>query len=319
MFNEKIWAFMVSLGENMWGDFGPGDGGTCVKTKPLGFHKPTWLEISDMLVKKGCCNTILIDIGDGIEYESHPEIKVPGAWSKKELADEIDRLRSLGFKVYPKLNFSAGHDKWMGIYSRMVSTPAYYGFCKDVIDEVSELFSNPELFHLGLDEECFSIQANSPMCIIRGFDLFWHDAHCLFDLVQKRGARPWMWADHVWHTPESCKAFLENMSKEVLLSNWYYGDWKHTQGFFVDSMNGYRVLEENGFDQIPTGSNCNQIVEYCYDNMKLTVENCSRIVAPERLLGFMMTSWEMTCEKTKPRLCEAVNAMSDAYNFYYSK
>lgn len=319
MSNEKIWAYLVHFGENMWGDFELEAGPECKKTEPLSFHMPTWHEISDSLLKAGCCNTILIDVADCVEYEKHPEIKVPGALSKKQLSDEIDRLRGLGFKVYPKLNFSACHDKWMGIYSRMVSTPAYYQFCNDVIDEVSELFGNPELFHLGLDEECYSTQTTSPMCIIRGYDLYWHDVNYLFKITEKNGSRPWMWADHVWHTPESEKVFLKNMTKDVLLSNWYYGDWKHTEGFFVDSMRGYRVLEENGFDQLPAGGNFNGVVEYCYDSMRLTVENCSKIIAPERLKGFMMTNWEKTNAERKPRLVEAVNALTDGYNAYYNK
>ena len=90
-------------------------------------------------------------------------------------------------------------------------------------------------------------------------------------------------------------------------------------GFFVDSMRGYRVLEENGFDQLPAGGNFNGVVEYCYDSMRLTVENCSKIIAPERLKGFMMTNWEKTNAERKPRLVEAVNALTDGYNAYYNK
>lgn len=319
MAKELIWSYLVHLGECMWRDYGPGDFGQCIKTEPLSFHEPTWREISALLKEKGCCNTILIDLGEGVEYESHPEIKAPGSWSKQRLSEEISRLRSMGFKVYPKLNFSAAHDKWMGIYSRMVSTPQYYKFCKDIIDEVSELFSRPELFHLGLDEECISVQAKYPMCIIRGGDLLWHDINYLLDITRKNGARPWIWADYVWHDSVTQEQFIKNMPKDVLCSNWYYGDWTHTTDFLGRSIKGYSVLEENGFDQLPTGSNDERNVDfYCRDNIKLTVENCKKIIAPERLHGFMMTTWHMTTEEKKPRLIEAVEAMSDAHKFYIS-
>ncbi len=320
MSKELIWSFLVHLGECMWRDYGPGDFGQCIKTQPLSFHEPTWRDISGMLKEKYCCNTILIDIGEGVEYESHPEIKAPGSWSKIKLADEISRLRSMGFKVYPKLNFSAAHDKWMGIYSRMVSTPQYYKFCKDIIDEVCELFSNPELFHLGLDEECYSVQTKFPICIIRSGDLLWHDINYLLGITQKNGARPWVWADYVWHDSQTQKQFIENMSRDVLCSNWYYGDWTHTTDFLGRSIKGYQVLEEAGFEQLPAGSNDIRNVDfYCRDNIKLTVENCTKIIAPERLKGFMMTTWELTTEEKKPRLIEATEAMKDAYDFYYSK
>ena len=225
----------------------------------------------------------------------------------------------MGFTVLPKLNFSAAHDKWMGIYSRMISTPQYYKFCKDIIDEVSELFGKPELFHLGMDEECHSVQTESPMCIIRGNDLLWHDINYLFDITEKAGARPWIWADHVWHTKESEKAFLENASKEALYSNWYYGDFKHTEGYLFNSMSSYETLEKNGFDQLPAGSNCDATIEFCRDNMKLTVEKCPEIIAPERLKGFMMTSWVMTTEKGRDRNLDAVDCMREAYDAYYKK
>lgn len=317
MKDTLIWSYLIHLGDNMWGDFGPEHGGECKKTQPLKCEDKAWNEIIDRLVEKKCCNTILIDIGEGVQYESHPEIAAPGAWSKEKLSDEISRLRSLGFDVYPKLNFSAGHDRWMGIYSRMVSTPQYYSFCKDVIDEMSELFDNPSLFHLGMDEECYSIQTDYPLCVIRGNDLLWHDINYLFDVTEKKGARPWIWADHVWHDKDSQKAFLENASREALYSNWYYGDFKHTEGYLYDSMSSYETLEKNGFDQVPAGSNCDGTIEFCRDNMRLTVEKCPEIISPERLKGFMMTSWVMTTEEGRERNLDAVDCLSEAYNYYY--
>ena len=319
MAKEKIWSYLVHLGQCMWRDYGPGDGGYCLKTEPLKFEQPVWTEVSQKLKDDGCCNTILIDVAEGVQYESHPEIAAPGTWSKKRLSDEIDRLRSMGFKVYPKLNFATSHDKWMGIYSRMVSTPQYYTFCKDVIDEVSELFGNPELFHLGMDEECYSVQTKSPMCIIRNGDLLWHDINYLFSLVEAKGARPWIWADYVWHSQASKADFVKNMSKDVLCSNWYYGNWEHTSGFWVDSMEGYRTLEEHGFEQLPAGGNYLDIPEYCEDNMKITVDKCTQIVSPDKLAGFMMTTWEMTTSDKKQRLLAAADDLKDACIFYNSK
>ena len=317
MSNQFIWSYLIHLGDNMWGDYGPEYSGECIKTRPLKCEDKAWNELTDYIKSKNCCNTILIDVGEGIKYETYPEISAPGAWSKQKLSDEISRLRSMGFKVYPKLNFSSAHDKWMGIYSRMISTPQYYKFCKDVIDEVSELFGKPELFHLGMDEECYSVQEKSPLCIIRGNDLLWHDINYLFDITEKAGARPWIWADHVWHTKESRDAFLENASKEALYSNWYYGNFEHTHGYLFNSMSSYATLEENGFDQVPTGSNCNETIEFCRDNMKLTVEKCPKVISPERLKGFMMTSWIMTTEKGKERNFDAVDCMSEAFEYYY--
>lgn len=319
MEQNMMWAYVVNLGDCMWGDYWPGDGGRCIKTEPMLFHEPTWIEISERLQKEGCCNTIIFDVGEGVEYDSYPEIKAPGTWSKKKFSDELSRLKSMGFKVYPQLNFSTCHDKWMGIYSRMISTSMYYEFCRNVIAEIYELFEEPDLFHLGMDEEAVDNQYKNAMCIVRHSDLYWHDQNYLFSLVEEKGARPWIWSDYAWHNQKRRDEFMKNMSREVLCSNWYYGNWQHIDDFFVSSMYGFIDLEENGFDQAPVGGNCIKCVEYCRDNMKLTVEKCSKIISPEHLKGYIMASCEMTTVEKKPRMHEAIDVMKEAYELYYGK
>ncbi len=316
---NKIWAYFVSLINAVPGNFELSDGGRCSKTRPANFCYDAWKKVSDGLAQSNACNTILIEVEDALKYESHPEISLEDAWTKEALYNEVERLRSLGFNVYPVCNFSAAHDDWMGIYSRMVSTPQYYSFCKDIIEEISEVFSKPELFHLGMDEECQSIQQDSHLCIIRNEDLYWNDIKYLTSLVEKNGSRPWMWADYVWHTPVREKSFLKNMSHEVLLSNWYYGDWTHTTDFFYDSMRGYEVLESNGYEQVPTGSTCSGIVEHCRDNLTLTVDRCTDIIGKERLKGFMMAPWEHTNEENLPKLMDSIEVMKEAQALYNKK
>jgi len=97
-------------------------------------------------------NALVLDLGDGVRWDSHPEIAVENAWTPAKLREELDRARELGIEPLPKLNFSTAHDAWLGPYSRMVSTPQYYEVCRDLIDEASELFGRPRLFHLGMDE-----------------------------------------------------------------------------------------------------------------------------------------------------------------------
>ena len=148
---KKMWAYMIHLGKNMWGDPGS-DSKYSVYSDKVITEDDVWKETIDFLPTQGF-NTVLIDVADAIEYESHPEISIKGAWSKDKLKKELDRMRSLGLTPLPKLNFSAGHDAWLKEYSRMVSTSIYYKVCEDLIKEVAELFDYPEYFHVGLDEE----------------------------------------------------------------------------------------------------------------------------------------------------------------------
>ena len=136
MKNNFMWGYLAHLGYNMWADMDAanifeGTGSHDIATDYLQFERETWDKVSDKLAKGGC-NTIILDIGEGMIYESHPELAIKGSWTKKEVADELSRLRSLGFEVIPKLNFSSSHDEWMGKYSRMVSTPEYYKVCDDI-------------------------------------------------------------------------------------------------------------------------------------------------------------------------------------------
>ena len=65
---EKMWAVLVHLSPNMWGSF----------KRPWVFEDTQWDNILRSAAEKGF-NTVLLDLGDGIQYKSHPEISVPEA------------------------------------------------------------------------------------------------------------------------------------------------------------------------------------------------------------------------------------------------
>jgi hypothetical protein len=165
-------------------------------------------------------NMVLIDLGDGSEYESHPEIAVKNAWKPERIRTELARMRKLGIEPIPKLNFATTHDIWLKDYSRMVSTDIYYTVCRDLIEEVSLLFDKPRFFHLGMDEELASYQTRQDYAVVRQNDLWWGDLYFLIGEVEKNGIRPWVWSDYAWHKPD---VFFRKMPKSVLQSNWYYG------------------------------------------------------------------------------------------------
>src|SRR5690606_30581643 len=98
-------------------------------------------------------NMAVIEVGNSIKLDSHPEIAIRDAWSTTRLRAELAKIRKLGIEPIPFLNFSATHDLWLKQYSRMLSTEEYYKVCSDVIKEVADLFDKPRFFHLGMDEE----------------------------------------------------------------------------------------------------------------------------------------------------------------------
>jgi len=318
---KMIWANLLHLSYNMWEDNTPpkykDDNYKCTTCQEarewahcyrsaLTFDDSVWDALLKDMANAGM-NMVIIDLGDGIQYESHPEIVVKNAWSLKKLKAELAKARKLGLEPIPKLNFSTCHDTWLKKYSHMVSSDTYYGVCKDLIQEVSQLFDKPRFFHLGMDEETAANQVNQDLVVIRQHDLWWNDFYFFVDEVEKNGIRPWVWSDYAWHNPD---IFFKKMPKSVLQSNWYYGS-----GFDLNNLTEpsktylklYNDLEAYGYDQVPTGSNHSNP-----ENFGKTVDYCKKVVDPARLYGFMQTPWRPTLAPCLDRHKEAIAQVGDA-------
>lgn len=259
-----------------------------------------WQDLTERMAAVGM-NLLVIDLGDGVRYESHPEIAVANAWTPSRLGKELQRLRKLGLEPIPKLNFSTAHCTWLGPYRRQISTPVYYKVCRELIAEVSKLFDQPRLFHIGYDEETPGNQVNYNFLVVRQHELWWHDFEFFVAEVQRHGMRPWMWSDYGWKHHDE---FLKRVPKSVLQSNWWYGA---TMPENATAVKFYNDLELSGFDQVPTASN--------YENSRNfgeTVRYCRRKIAPERLKGFLQTPWSPTLERFRQHHIEAIEQVAAA-------
>ena len=216
------------------------------------------------------------------------------------MRDEVVRLREMGLEPIPKLNFSTCHDAWLGPYARMVSTPQYYQVVKDLIAETIEMFGNPRLFHLGMDEEALVHQRQFEYVVIRQHDLWWRDFQFLLDQLKPKNVRPWIWSDNIWVRPEE---FIHRMPGDVLQSNWYYGQT------FDDrkEVKAYDLLEEAKFDQVPTFSNWETP-----ENVYSTVRYCRDHIGPERLKGFIHAPWRPTLAEVRDRHLDAIENIAKA-------
>ena len=311
-----MWAHLLHLGSNMWNEEGNTKGrehrSTPCASDTLRFDRALW-EAHTVELREAGINTLIIDVAEALQYTSHPELSAKGALSHEELRTEVKRLKALGFEVIPKLNFSTAHDIWLKDYSRMISTPIYYQVCRDVIEEVAEVFE-PRHFHLGMDEETVGNQRNQMIAIVRQHELWWHDFYYLVECVERVGARPWIWADYFWSHPEEC---IEKMPKSVVMCGWYY--WKCFDEDVVRSewkqkmLGGFARLSELGFDQVPTAS-----VWAEPDNMEELTAYCAERIDPSHWLGMMQTTWEridkdwMHVHKTALRSIENTRRLYDS-------
>lgn len=311
-------AALQHLGSNMWGDWTP-DAENWAKSPeeakvrpnpPAPNGKPSrycnyllgrdelWTKSIDHMAAKGY-NLVIIDVGEGIAYPSHPELQVPGTWSVEKARRELDRIRSLGMTPVPKLNFSTCHDGWLKEYHRMVSTKRYYEVVADVIRDMCEIFDGPEIFHIGYDEEIPVAAEGDYLCVIRQGELWWHDLFYTVGEVERNGSRALMWSDKICTGREE---FLKRMTKNVLLSPWYYrndfsekmmtwdasfepkvGSWEVQRNLGAS----LKVLSEAGFDILPCTSN------WIFDDAsEAMVAYCRNHLDPQRVKGLCTAPWE---------------------------
>lgn len=300
-----IWANLLHLSFNMWEEAETRTPPCSTAEKQwvlnlrrarpyLRFDEKVWTDLLERMVAAGM-NMVVLDLGDAVRYESHPEIAVRGAWTPSRLRGELNRMRRMGLEPIPKLNFSAGHDVWLGPYSRCVSTDTYYCVCRELIEEVVGLFDRPRFFHLGMDEETAHHQRRYHYIVVRQGELWWNDFYFLQNQVERHNVRAWIWSDYIWEYRDE---FLRKMPRSVLQSNWYYGESFRRS---IRDVEGYLDLEEHGYDQIPTASNWSSDVSF-----SKTVRYCRSRIAPKRLLGFMQAPWLPTIRTCREKHRRAI-------------
>lgn len=289
MSEKFVKAMLVHLGTNMWYEEGNMQKGGKTTWEIgaesyLRFDFGLWREYTEKLAEAGV-NTIVLDIGDGIIYDSHPELAIDGSLSKEALKIEVDRLKDMGISVIPKLNFSTCHDIWLKEYSRMVSTPKYYEVCRDLIVEICDLL-HPEYFHLGMDEENYAMQKGFNYIVIRNNDLWWHDLYYLCDCVRECSAIPCIWADRVRDEAED---YIKKCPKDIIQCPWFYADTTDESklaDYQRAELKAIRDLNAMGYKIFTASSNC-----FVRDSLPATLEYCKEHIAPENNFGIMMSSW----------------------------
>jgi len=293
----KIWAMLLHLSVNMWRKY----------YKDLQFDESVWNAALNKMVESDL-NMIVMDLGDGIVYDSHPEIAVNNAWSTSRLKEELKKIRDMGLEPIPKLNFSTGHDAWLKDYGRMVSSKKYYDVCRALIEEVTYLFDSPRFFHLGMDEEKEQYQSPENYMIIRLNQVYWGDIYFLISEVFKNGSRPWIWQDYIRTHLED---FARHMPKSVLQSNWY-----NRSNFgkpYNSSVQAYLNLEELGYDQLPGGSNFYEGTDDCFIS---NVKFCTEHIADERLYGFIQSPWKYTTEENRSHLLRSIELAGEGKKWF---
>ena len=307
----------------------------------LTFDEDLWNDIVEETVKNGQ-NAMFISLGDGVIFNSHPEIAIPGAWTRQRLRKEIQRLKDKGITLMPKMNFSAMHDNWLGIYSRMLGTPTWYHVCRDLILEVCSIFRDAPYFHVGWDEEQpKSIHTFEKYGVVRQNELFWHDLNFVLECVREGGLTPVMWGGTARRIYDD---FKKNISPdELVIFQTHYHSIKKEHWTRIDSEEKYRVFystrepykymnltyveedpyyadfRENAFKILEDGYNCLFGVSCYYENPYNTeevVELFSKEAPKEQIKGFFTLPWLRTLPEYRAPWLKSIKDLSEAVNKY---
>lgn len=300
------WCLFLDFGDNCWNDSSTRE--TCtgeIFYTHLRADVGALREITEFAAANGC-DSVIIDIANGIKFKTHPEIAAEDAWEPEFFKKELQRMSELGLKTYPRLNFSAGHDAWLGVYGRMVSTPKYYEVCRELIHEVIDIFDTPELMSLVMDEENGLNQGRLDYACYRQYDLVWHDLNYLLDCIREKGVRPCIGADYYWSFPQE---FLDNVPRDVLVCPWFYlflyEDAEHKfpmDSWSVTRRKCFKDLTEAGFDIMLQGAGHENTF-----NFEHTIRYAKENLDESKIYGMMICgSWAAPTEDSKYYYMDAI-------------
>ena len=290
--SRQIRAVMLILGFGMWGNENFHDRQSIVDMEG-------WKRLTVLAAEKRA-NMLVLDIGEMLQWPSHPELAYPESWSVEAMRAEVARLKAMGLEVIPKLNFSTTHNWWLGKWRRYCSTKKYYQICDDLVRDAAEIFDHPRFCHIGFDEEAAGNQKDAQYVIARNGDLWYHDLAEHAKSCEKAGMRAWMWSDRGWHDQD----FVKKCPKSIIQSDWYYDedlkgfDAKQANVDFTKRLVLMDNLSKAGFDQIPCGSNWKSslwIASGAKSNRSFLelAEYAKQHIDSEHLLGMMMAPWAM--------------------------
>jgi hypothetical protein len=168
-------------------------------------------------------NMLIVDLGDGVEYRTLPELKRHYSVPMTALEKLVACARQEGLEVVPKLNFSRSkeprqdHNYWFRPYSELPDNDAYWAKAFQLIDEIIEVTKPARYFFVGMDEDF----QRTPTAYVSALE-------ALHEGLAKRGLRTVMWNDTahlsagMFGCVEKALAAEDNTARDIVHVLWDY-------------------------------------------------------------------------------------------------
>ncbi len=157
-------------------------------------------------------NFAVFDIGGRFESK-YPGLTLPNGWKNAQLKELIEYAGRRGIKVYPSVN-SIGHlERSIQLYpltvnqkkiGQDITQPDFYRKYLAVLDELCDLFNNPDYFLIGTDE-CQAVFAHFKGRGENPAELYWKHLNNVATHLKKRNVKPVIWHDMLIAKSEAAK------------------------------------------------------------------------------------------------------------------
>jgi hypothetical protein len=267
--------------------------------------------ITDALAPMGV-NALIFEVDYGFQFQSHPELIGPKAWSKAQAGELADHCRRHGVRLIPAFN-CLGHQSWakttfplLTRYPELDETPSVPQdntgiYCRSwcpmhpktneivfaLLDELIDAFKADAL-HVGMDEVFLIGSDDCPRC--RGKDpaeLFARTVNDLHHhLVDQKKVTMLMWGDRLldakttgysrWEASTNGTApATDRIPKDIVVCDWHYG--------LRDDYPSIPALQKKGFSVWPAGW-------HELEPTRALIASAQRHAGP-RMAGYLFTVW----------------------------
>ncbi|CAN5385777.1 hypothetical protein BH09SUM1_BH09SUM1_03530 [soil metagenome] len=255
------------------------------------------IKVLDALKAAGM-NMLIVDIEDGVEYASHPEMKKHYSVPIADLKTLSMEAASRGLLFVPKLNFSKSgrnlHDKWMtphwDLENFLAKGPDYWPVAEDVIAEIVETTKPTKFFHIGMDEDHH-----------RSLNQYVTDINRLHGILTKHNLRPIVWNDTCYEGrnviaevhADKMRAAEPRLPKDIVHLTWDYDIFRKG---IVERLakQGFEVWHAPGRD-------------------KDKIRGWGEIVRKEGGSGLVMTHWIKCSDQNEEKILKLIEKAGETY------
>ena len=262
------------------------------------FSLEVGIEVLQAMKKTGL-NTVVLDIEDGVLYQSHPELKRHYSVPMADLKSFAAKAREMDIDFVPKLNFSKSgrnqHDKWMYPYWDLRNFVAredeYLQVALDLIDEIIRECQPARYFHIGMDEDHH-----------RSVDQYARTIKFFYDHLQKKALKTVIWSDTAYENrnviaqvhADKSRAAEQLIPKDIVQVLWDY-DLVH-RGII-------KRLTDQGFEVwMAPGRDSKMINEW------------KKVVIEEKGSGLLLSNWVKCSEKNRDTILNHIREFAPEYN-----